>query len=304
MIRRVLCTAALIVVGVGCLAAADPGNALALLKGAEAQKNNAEIRKLAVDAIKAGLETAAKPAPAAAAEKAAWKEDVDFAKSVAEQGEYALYTLALASEPAEKVEVFGLLESASPKSKYLDMGYGAYLSALNESGDAAKIAAVAEKGLTNLPQNEDLLGVLADIAVSKSQFDRALTYANRLTAAMNSKKKPDEISATDWDKKKTLMLGHGYYIAGAMYGAKNQYPQADKNLRAALPFLGANEALKGQTLFQLGIVNYRYGMALQSKAKVLEAVKFSEEAAKIKGSWTEDAWRNAQLMKNDAAKMR
>jgi hypothetical protein len=304
MIRRVLCTAALIVVGVGCLAAADPGNALALLKGAEAQKNNAEIKKLAVDAIKAGLEAAAKPAPAAEAEKAAWKEDVDLAKSVAEQGEYALYTLALASEPAEKVEVFGLLESASPKSKYLDTGYGAYLAALNESGDAAKIPAVAEKGLTNLPQNEDLLGVLADIAVSKSQFDRALTYANRLTAAMTSKKKPDEVSAADWDKKKSLMLGHGYYIAGAMYSTKNQYPQADKNLRAALPFLGSNEALRGQTLFQLGIVNYRYGIALKSKAKVLEAVKFTEDAAKIKGSWTEDAWRNVQLMKNDAAKMR
>lgn len=304
MIRRVLATAVLIVAGIGSLAAADLENTLALLKGAEAQKNTEEVKKLAVEAIKAGVEEAKTPAPAAAAEKAAWKEQVDFAISVAEHGEYALYTAALAAPAAEKVELFGLLEGANPKSKYLDMGYGAYLAALNETGASAKIPAIAEKALASLPNNEDLLAVLADNAVSKSQVDRALTFANRLVAALNSKKKPEEIPAADWEKKKSALLGHGYYIVGAMYGAKNQFPLADKNLRAALPYAKGNDALTGQTLFQLGLANYRIGIALQSKARVLEGAKFSEDASKIKGPWTDDAYRNVQLMKNDAAKLR
>ncbi len=304
MIRRVLCTAVLIVAGMGSLAAADLENTVALLKGAQAQKNNDEVKKLAVEAIKGGLEAAAKPAPAAEAEKTAWKEEVDYAKSVSEQGEYALYTMALASPAADKIEIFGLLEGANPKSKYLDMGYPVYFAALSETGAAAKIPAIAEKALASLPQNEDLLAVLADNAAQKNQTDRAITFANRLIAAMNASKKPEEMSAADWDKKKSTMLGHGYFLAGAMYGVKKQYPQADKNLRAALPLVSGNEDLKGRTLFQLGLVNYQLGIAMQSKARVLEGVKFTEEAAKIKGSWTEDAWRNAQLMKNDAAKMR
>jgi len=41
-----------------------------------------------------------------------------------------------------------------------------------------------------------------------------------------------------------------------------------------------------------------------SKAKVLEGAKFSEDCAKITGPYTDQAWHNATAMKTEAAAMR
>jgi hypothetical protein len=41
-----------------------------------------------------------------------------------------------------------------------------------------------------------------------------------------------------------------------------------------------------------------------SKAKVLEGAKFSEDCAKITGPYTDQAWHNAQVMKTEAGQMR
>ena len=43
---------------------------------------------------------------------------------------------------------------------------------------------------------------------------QAQAYATRLTATMRAKAKPEGTSDADWDKKKSLYLGQGYYIAG------------------------------------------------------------------------------------------
>jgi hypothetical protein len=40
------------------------------------------------------------------------------------------------------------------------------------------------------------------------------------------------------------------------------------------------------------------------KAQVLEAVKFSQQAAAIKGPLAQQAWHNAQVMKDEAGRMR
>jgi hypothetical protein len=37
---------------------------------------------------------------------------------------------------------------------------------------------------------------------------------------------------------------------------------------------------------------------------VLEAAQFSKDAAAFQGSWTHQAWVNAQVMKDEAARMR
>jgi hypothetical protein len=57
-------------------------------------------------------------------------------------------------------------------------------------------------------------------------------------------------------------------------------------------------------LFHLGVANYQLGAAMRDRARVLEAAAFSEKAAAIKGPLSMQAWRNAQAMKAEAAKIR
>jgi hypothetical protein len=41
-----------------------------------------------------------------------------------------------------------------------------------------------------------------------------------------------------------------------------------------------------------------------NKARILEGAKFSEQCAGIQGSMAQQAWKNAQVMKDEAARMR
>jgi hypothetical protein len=89
-----------------------------------------------------------------------------------------------------------------------------------------------------------------------------------------------------------------------IHGEKQQYMAADKDLRAALPLIKGNDAMMGPALFHLGVANYNLGKMTNSKAKVLEGAKFSEDCAKITGPYTEQAWHNASIMKTEASQMR
>jgi hypothetical protein len=276
----------------------------AALKKAVESKDAAQVKKLDADIHKMVSDELSKPAPTDPDEKKAWGERNEYIKSVDEYTEYALFATALQLPAAEQVDMFATLEAQNPKSKYLDEGYGGYILALTQSGAAAsKITAIAEKGLAAIPDQPDLLFYMANATLQK-QPDRALTYANRLIASMNKRAKPENLSAADWEKKKAVSLGRGYWIAGCIYATKNQYVNADKDLRAALPLIKGNDGETGPALFYLGMVNYQLGKMTNNKAKVLEAAKFSEESAAIPGPVADQARHNAIAMKNDAQAMR
>ena len=218
--------------------------------------------------------------------------------------ESAFYTVAVQSEPAVTVDLIATLEQQNPKSKYLGMAYGAYLVALDKSGAKSKIPAIAEKGLANFPENDDLLLYMTETAYAKKQTDRALNFANRLTAAINKRGKPEGVTAADWDRKKNAELGYGYWTAGVISAEKGLFVPADKNLRAALPLIQGQPAMQGPALFYLGMANYQLGKMTNNKAKVLEGAKFSEQSMAIPGPYQNQARHNSLVMKDDAAKMR
>jgi tetratricopeptide (TPR) repeat protein len=224
-------------------------------------------------------------------------------KSVGEYAEYALYAVSVGATPATVVDLISTLEQQNPKSKYLEGAYAPYLVALNQAGSAAKIPAIAEKALASLPNNVDLLAVLADTALTKQQNDRALSFANRVIAAF-AKPKPEVVPDAEWTRKKTVLLGRAYWIAGMVAGAKNDFKGANQNLRAALPLIQGNNAMLGPALFQLGLANYQLGKLFLNKAQVLEAVKFSEQCSAIPGALADQARHNALVMRTDADRMR
>jgi tetratricopeptide (TPR) repeat protein len=295
---------AFLLMGGALFAAEDLETTFQKLKEAEAAKDAAQVKKLAVDAICLAREAAGAPAPASEEEKESWKTRVEYAKTIGVHAEYSLYVTAMQAPPATLIDLVATLEAHAPKSKYLDEGYGSYFLALNKTGQTAKIIPAAEKALANFPENEDALLILAEHARSSNQNDRSLAYANRLVAVMGRHAKPEGLSAADWDRKRTTSLTHGHWIAGVVCGEKNLYADADKHLRAALPGIRGNEAMMAPALFYLGLANYNLGKMTLNKAKVLEGAKFSEEAAKLPGQYAQLAWKNAMIMKGEADKMR
>jgi tetratricopeptide (TPR) repeat protein len=291
-------------VGPAVAVADDLEDAIQNLKDAAAKKDAALVKKLADTIYPMTCEILSETAPKDADEKKIWDERVAYAKGAELYVESALAGTALQSPPAVMVDLISTLEQENPKSKYLDEAYGPYLVALNKTGSGAKIPAVAEKALANFPENEDLLLLMTDTAMTRKQPDRALNYANRLTAVLNRHAKPEGVAAADWERKKSASLAHGYYVAGVISAEKGVYVAADKNLRAALPLIQGQTAMLGPALFYLGMADYQLGKMTMNKAKLMEAVKFSEQSMAIDGPYADQARHNALVIKQEAARMR
>ena len=235
----------------------------------------------------------------------ALKQRLEYLRSLDTYTEYALYATAVQSEAPVLVDLVASLETQNPKSKYLDQAYGPYLAALAKTGSSAKITEIAERAVANFPQNPELLFYLANNAASHSQNDRALTFCTRVIALWSGHpKSPEGVSAADWDRERESSLGPCYYIGGMVYASRSRWVDADQNLRAALPYAKGNPSSYANALFQLGIANYNLGKMTLSKAKILEGAKFSEQAAAIQSPVTQQAWKNAQVMKTEADRMR
>ena len=274
------------------------------LQDATTKKDAPQVKKLAVQACELARKVVAAPEPTSAIEKEDWPNRVKYAKEIEAYTEYALYATAVQSEPAVMVDLLGTLETQSPKSKYLDQGYEAYLGALRQVGKEADIPAIVDKAVVNFPNNPDLLLVAATTAQAKKQADRAISLANRLVAAANSRPKPEAESAADWERQKSVWLGRGYWISGVSSGEKNLYAASNKSLRAALPYIKGEPALMGPALFYLGLDNYQLGKMTNNKKQVLEGATFSDQCAAIAGPYQDQAYRNSMAMKADANNMR
>jgi len=274
------------------------------LKDAVTSKDAVQVKKLALELFPLVTQAECESAPEDETEKPAWTSRVQHAKDIGLYAEYALYATAVASPPATLVDLVGALEEANPKSQYLDAAYGPYLVALSQTGQGSKVVPIAEKAVAHFPENEDLLLVLADAAVTHKQSDRALAYANRLVAALSKHPRPEGIPAAQWERKRNAGLGRGYWISGVIYGERSQYAAADKNLRAALPLIQGNDPMMAAALFHLGMANYQLGKMTLSRTRVLEAAKFSEQCAAISSAYTDQARHNAIVMKTEAERMR
>src|SRR6202000_625815 len=123
----------------------------------------------------------------------------------------------------------------NPKSQYLTLCASTYLAALAMQS-AEKELAGAQKILTANASNEDALDALAR-GYQSSAPDRAGGYATRLIAAMKGKAKPEGVTEADWEKKKSAMLGDGYFIAGASACSKSTWVDCDRNLKTAMPYI-------------------------------------------------------------------
>jgi hypothetical protein len=87
-------------------------------------------------------------------------------------------------------------------------------------------------------------------------------------------------------------------------GDRSQFFESDKNLRAALPFIKGNTTMTQSALYYLGLANYQLGKMTTNKGQVIEAVKFSQQAAALPGPFAQNAAHNARVMQNEVTTMR
>lgn len=275
-------------------------DSLQSLRDAVSKKDTAQIKPLAVQTFEAAQKVMAGPAP----ETEIDKEQVNEARDAQSYAEYALYSAALEAEPSLKLDLFATLEKESPASKYLNDGYVYYFQALSETGATAKIPAIAEKAIKNLPSSPDVLAELLDLAALKSQNDRAVAYAQRLIGALGRRTKSEIMPDAEWLKKRNAMLGRAHLICGVIYVAQTHYYRADQELRAALPLMKGDDLQTATVLFNLGVADYQLGSTGLNKAQVLDAMHFSQQCAAIKSQYQDQASHNVQAMKTYAANMR
>jgi len=262
--------ALLLVAGPTLAVADDLDDSMAAMKQAASSKDAAKIKDLAAKAHAVALKWEAPPG-ADVADKDAYQARAAYAKEVDEYSEYSLYALSTESTPAVALDLIAALEKQNPKSKYLD--------------------------------EPSVLMALADNALTHKQTDRALALSRRLVA-VGERKAPEGVPEADWEKEKTTAVGRGYWISGVIHGERNQYKDADKDLRAALPLIKSNNAMMAPALFYLGTANYYIAKATLNKARMMEAAKFSQDAAAIPGPYQEQAYKNALQIKSEAAGMR
>ncbi len=282
---------------------ADLDTSFQALREAVSKKDPAQVKTLAAETHALAREALATPAPSEESGKDAWTKSQAYAKDVDLFTEYALYATAVASPPETTLDLLDTLEQQNPKSRYLDPAWAHYFLALTKTGQAAKIPRVAEKELVNFPENEDLLMVLTDDALSKNRVTTAGPMAERLLAVMKRHSKPEDVTAADWERKKSMSLTRAYWIAGMAHAEKTEYTLCDQDLRSALPLVKGSESMLASTLFYLGVCNYHVGRQAMDRARLLEASKFSEQAAAIRSPFQRQAWTNAHLMKAEADKM-
>jgi len=261
------------------------------LKAAEGKKDPSLVTKWSAETAQIAEKVMASPQPKEEDEVDEWKRQVEFAKQVVAYTEYSLYAAALQTqEPRQQAGLIEALEQRNPKSQYLAQAEPVLFAAYLRMNDVPKAVAVAEKVLARDQSNEDMLLVVAGAYLDKkADPQKVLAYTSKVIELVNSKPMPQGASEADWDRRKAQLTARAYWIQGKQYFNQNKLKDADKALRQALPLM-QDQNLKADTLFHLGLVNYRM-------ENILDAVKFNEQCAAIKSPYQAAAQKNLRAIR-------
>ena len=285
----------------GLVMADDLEDSYTKLKDAVAKKDPDAVKSSAAETLKLAkaAETATKPTEADEVDN--WKQRVEYGKEVEGYTEYALAFVA--GQPgvdgAKTIDLVDTLLAQNPKSSYLDLCVAAYATALNKAGGSAKMMAGMTKVVAGRPDNT--IALLALVEGSSASPDRALSYANKLIAAMKAKAKPEGTSEGDWEKQKTAALATGYFTAGYVYLQKQAWLDCDKNMKAAVPLLAGDPARLGTAYYGLGVCNFQFGKMTNDRTKMKAGEQYTEQSAAIKSPVQDNAYKNVAAMKKELA---
>jgi hypothetical protein len=277
----------------------DPANAAAAhgcLKTAEAKQDPVLLKKwaLATHAAADKATSAPKPEFEYVEDEEEWKQSVAFATDVGRYSEWALYNGALqAQDPAQKLELIAALKEANPESEHLASLTVQEFIAYRQAGQVDQAVALAEELTAEGKADEDMMLVAADYFFNqKKDMDKAMEYCTKLVEYLEPKEAPEGIDAATWDAKKKNSLGLAYWMMGVNYSTKQQFADADKTLRKALPNIQGNAQMLAGALFHLGLANYQMGAKSGNEKQILAAHKYTKQCAAMASPFQGQAKKN------------
>ena len=269
------------------------------LKAAEWKKDPILVLKWAGNTSAVARKIVASPKPKNEDEVEEWERLVNYSKQVDVYTEYSLYATGLQSTDAKiRLQLFRALETQNPQSQYMKETQPLLFMALQQSGDNAAALSLAEKLLATDPTNDDML-LFAASQYFGGMKDKAkvVQYAQKLVEVLPTKVKPNGVADADWQKNISVKTGIGYWMMGMVGAADSKWPDVDKHLRLALPNVQTNNDMKAETLFYLGLANFKMGEPKADKVKIADAYKFSQQSAAMPGKYQGPASSNVKVMK-------
>jgi len=225
---------------------------------------------------------------------------MEFAKEVISYSEFIMATQAAEEpEPAKRAALIEELQRRNPQSKFMANTKKQTVIDL-ATLDPEKAVKLAEEGLLKDPNNEDFLMTVADYKLAhERELPKVLAYSLRILDLMHKKPQPDTLSEEEWTKKKAKFIGWASWMAGVVYGKQGRYPQSDRYLREALPYILENSRLLAAAYYYLGYDNYAMASELGDKGRAMEAAKFSKLCAGMDSAFRSLARQTLASLRND-----
>jgi tetratricopeptide (TPR) repeat protein len=171
-------------------------------------------------------------------------------------------------------------------------------AAWQQSGNYARALQMAEEDFRSGANNDDMLLYAATKAYEKADKGKVALYAKRLLDTLPAKPAPNGMAESEWTRGKQLKLGIAHWMLGVMASREQRWPDADLHLRAALPLVGLNKDIHAETLYHLGLVNFKLGEAKSDTRRLTDAVRFNQQCATIPGTFQLQAKQNAASIRS------
>lgn len=264
------------------------------LKRAEAAKNAADVRVLAMEVSRLARIQIAQQAPPEARDE----YQKERAVYLSQTDTYTEYSMAVAASfpntsAATIEQLVDAIVAQNRQSDYLELAVPPYLASL--AGNPVAQAAAAQRIVGIQPDNEDALLVLTETTLEAQKYDAAVRYAADLLAAVTSKAKPERYTEQAWKDKTAQLAAAAKFHTGRAACAQQQWKECDAQLRTvpALPMLA------GPLNFYLGWANYQLAKSSGDRARMEEALRFSQQSAAIPGAAQASARQNVQAIQQE-----
>jgi tetratricopeptide (TPR) repeat protein len=178
-------------------------------------------------------------------------------------------------DPGKRADLLTRFAQIFPDSPYANQALGVAATAYQQAQNAPKMLEVANGLLAKDPNNVGMLLLVSDYYSEKGeQLDKAEAYAKKAIAALDTAKKPDEMTDEQWKQQSGLQKGLALSSLGEVDIQKKDNVTAVVHFRAAAPLLKPDDGSYARN-------QYRLGFALLNLKKNAEAKEAFTKAASV-----------------------
>jgi hypothetical protein len=214
--------------------------------------------------------------------------------------EYSLYFASLQTKDVKtRSNLIETLEQRNPTSEYLAQMRTSHNPVVRQV-DIEEAVLAAEAQFQKGEWNEDLLLMVTTHYMQKQKEPaKIISYSAKLLEILETKGKPEDIADSEWNTKKRNMIGSANWMIGLLSSTQEKFAEADRYLRAALPYLTNTDMLAG-AYYHLGYVNYRIAEAGE-RIRIHDAIRFTQQCIAINSAVQAQATENLKAMKAEYA---